>query len=354
MGDEVDPIAEAKAIMTPKKVLMVITSTDKYPDETPTGFWLTEATHPYQKWTAAGWSVECCSITGSAAVDPSSVEGADADSLAWKESNAAMLEGQLPTLESVVAREEFDFDVLFFSGGYGACWDFPENEHVKAVTVKMWEAGKIVAAVCHGPLALINVELGDGTKLLAGKTVTGFSNAEEEKMGKTDVVAKGSGPGSCEDMMGSSEAVEGCAGGNFECAGVFEAKVCIDGNLITGQNPPSAAPLADAVLYALDPIRAEFEPQRNALLEERAPIAKELQTKKEEFVVALNALKQDEKANYDKIDNLGLLARATSDWLTGQLQTIDTKLERVAARRHDKVSKYEKILADAAAAEAEE
>jgi len=349
---EVDPVAQAKAIMLPKKVLIVMTSTTAYPDGSPTGFWLTEVTHPYLRWTSVGWTVDTCSITGVAQPDPASTtaDNADKESLAWLDEQKALYEST-PTLEEIAGREELDYDVIFFAGGFGTMWDFPENEHVKAITAKMWEAGKIVSGVCHGPIAFVNVDVGDA-KLLAGKECTGFSNAEEAAMGKTDVVAKPSGPGSCEDMMGST--CEGGAGGNFVCAGVFEAKVCVDGNLITGQNPPSAAPLADAVLYALDPIRKEYEPQRKALLEERAPLAKEVETKKEEFTIALNALKQSEEANYEKIEQLQMVSCGTRDWLLGQLQVIDDKIARVALNRQAVVSKYEKILADAAAAEAAE
>ena len=153
-------------------------------------------------------------------------------------------------------------------------------------------------------------------------------------------------PGSCQDAM-----VDGPI---YVCAPPWEPKVCVAANLITGQNPASAAPLATEVLYALDPLRKKYEPLRNALLEERLPIVKELETKKEEFVIALGALKQQEAANADKIERLQMLSMATRDWLDGQLQTIDSKLARVAVKRQLEVDKYNKILAAAAAAAAAE
>ncbi len=150
MGDEeVDPVAEAKAIMNPKKVLIVLTSTTAYPDETATGFWLTELTHPMMRWKAAGWTVEFASPLGCAQPDPASVENATAsgerESLDWAEleESKAMLASHAK-LEDVAAREELDVDVLFFVGGYGTMWDLPDNEHVKALTAKLFEAGKIV------------------------------------------------------------------------------------------------------------------------------------------------------------------------------------------------------------------
>ena len=354
MGDsEVDPVAEAKAIMTPKKVLIVLTSSTALPDGTPTGFYLTELTHAVMRWQAAGWKLDIASPLGCSQIDPSSLDDARSSgekaSIAWAENeeSKAMLASHLK-LADVAAREELDYDVLFFPGGYGPVFDLPENEDSKKLVVKLFETGKIVSAVCHGPAALVNVVLSDGSKLLAGKECTGFSNAEEEAVGKAAVVAKGSGmsPGSCQDAM-----VDGPI---YVCAPPWEAKVCVAANLITGQNPASAAPLATEVLYALDPLRKKYEPLRNALLEERLPIVKELETKKEEFVIALGALKQNEAANADKIERLQMLSVATRDWLDGQLQTIDSKLERVAVQRQLEVDKYNKILAAAAAAAAAE
>ena len=282
MADEEDPeakLAAARSTLAPKKVLMVLTSTTTYPDgETPTGFWLTEAFHPYLRWLAAGWTVDFVSTAGTAQADPASVEDAtsknDRAALdAYANIKEASIDTQ-PVLETLCTEEALPatveaYDVLFFCGGYGTMWDLPENESVKALTKAMYEANKIVSAVCHGPIAFINVELSDGTKLLAGKEVTAFTNGEEEAMGKTDIVAKPSGPGSCEDAMQWNNEEGAPAGATFKDGGVFAANVVVDGLLFTGQNPPSAAPLAEAVLFRLDPIRAKYDPPRAAMLAER-------------------------------------------------------------------------------------
>lgn len=171
-------------------------------------------------------------------------------------------------------------------------------------------------------------------------------------MGKAEVVAKGSGgPGSCEDAMGTAEEA---AGGVYKCSAAFQEHVVVDGNLITGQNPASSGALATAVLYAFDTVRKEFEPPRAALLAEREPLAADIETKREEFTIALNRLKGDEEKNAEKIENLQMLAVATRDWMMGHLKTVDDKLECLAVQRQAAVDKYNKILADAAAAEAEE
>tara|TARA_B110001452_G_scaffold89879_1_gene73801 strand:+ start:300 stop:1385 length:1086 start_codon:yes stop_codon:yes gene_type:complete len=358
---EEDPeaaLANAQKILAPKKALLVLTSTTAYPDETPTGFWLSEAAHPAVAWLDAGWTVDIASITGAAQADPASVEDAtknsDKPSLDWLETNKETLTSTLKLAD--VPLEDNGYDVLFFCGGFGAMWDFPDDEAVKALTKTMWEAGKIVGAVCHGPIALINVELSDGTKLLAGKDCTGFSNAEETAMGKTDVVAKPSGPGSCEDMMGGAGvegegAVEGAAGGVFSAAGVFEANVAVSGNLYTGQNPPSASPLATAILYALDPIRAEFDPLRAVLLKEREELAAQVEAAKKGFTTELKELKAKEAANSDKIEALQIKSIASRDWLLGQINNMDCQIMRVAHNRQVKVSGLEKLVADAAVVE---
>lgn len=112
---------------------------------------------------------------------------------------------------------------------------------------EFWDAGKVVAAVCHGPAAFVNVELKDGSKLLAGKKVTGFSNEEEEMVGLTKAV-----PFLLEDKL--KEAISGAEGGAFEKADKpWGEKVVVDagGRLITGQNPSSAKGVGEAILRVI-------------------------------------------------------------------------------------------------------
>ena len=133
-----------------------------------------------------------------------------------------------------------DYDAVLFAGGFGVMWDFPNSEASQALIRDMYEAGKPVAAVCHGPIVLANVKKTDGSYLVSGKNLTGFTNGEENAMSKYEVVSKPSGPGSCQDLLSER-------GAYFSDGGVFQPNVVVDGNLLTGQNPPSAAPLADAI-----------------------------------------------------------------------------------------------------------
>lgn len=132
-----------------------------------------------------------------------------------------------------------DFDAIFFVGGFGAMWDFPGNHDVKRLAAEVYDEGGVVAAVCHGPVALLNVRLADGTLLVKDKEVTAFTNGEEDATGTRKVV-----PYTCEDKFTE-------AGAKFSDGGVFKANVKVAGRLITGQSPPSAVPCAQAVVEAL-------------------------------------------------------------------------------------------------------
>jgi putative intracellular protease/amidase len=222
------------------KVLLVLTSVDKYPDGSPTGWYLPEAAHPYMKFKQAGFDIEWASITGTATCDPSSIDASKDDKECMDFIKEAIAGASQTKLDDV---DTGAYDAVLFVGGFGTMWDFPESAACEKVIKAMYAAGKVVAAVCHGPIVFKNIEV-DGVHILKGKEVTGFTNAEENAMGKYAVVSEPSGPGSCEDVLAAKGAL-------FKDGGVFEANVCIAGNIYTGQNPPSAGPLAEAVVAAL-------------------------------------------------------------------------------------------------------
>jgi len=337
----------------PKKVLTVLSSVDKFPDESPTGWFLSEAAHPYKVWTEAGFSVDFAAIScdgeegpAKATVDPASISMAmdsnDKVSIQFNDDQTALTE--LKKLADLVETAVETYDAIFFCGGFGAMYDFPTNENVKTITKAMYDAGKVVAAVCHGPIALINIE-GDGGKLIEGKEVTAFCNAEEDQFGKRAQVEPEAGPGTCEDTMTA-------AGAFFKApAEPWAALVVESGNLITGANPASAGPLAQAVVFALDPIKRDFDPPREALLAERGSLVKELEALKAEFTKAIKPLKDSN--NVDGMDELQIKSIAARDWNAGLLATCDSKLERLANERQKKIDEMNAAAA-AAAAEAEE
>jgi putative intracellular protease/amidase len=131
------------------------------------------------------------------------------------------------------------FDAVLIPGGHGPMYDLAFDPDSQKLIAEFASKGKVVSSVCHGPAALINVKLPDGKHLLEGKTVAGFTNQEEEQAGLTKVV-----PFLLEDELKKHAKA-------YEAAEPWAEKVVVDGKLITGQNPASAKPLAEAVLKAI-------------------------------------------------------------------------------------------------------
>jgi putative intracellular protease/amidase len=131
------------------------------------------------------------------------------------------------------------YDAIYMTGGHGVCFDF-RNPDLARLTAAFWEAGKIVSAVCHGPAGLLEVKLTGGDYLIAGKDVTGFSWNEEVKASRDDAV-----PYNLEEELQKRGAKYGKAWM------AFSSHVVEDGNLITGQNPASAAAVGEAVVKRL-------------------------------------------------------------------------------------------------------
>lgn len=227
------------ALAAERKVLIVVTSHDRMgATDEATGLWLSEMTHPYHVLDQAGFKVDIASIKGGKApVDPRSTGGDDPVNAAFmgKAETRAKLENTL-ALDKVAPG---DYAAIVFSGGHGTVWDFPSSPAVDRVASAIAARGGIVAAVCHGPSALLNVHAPDGNLLIKGKRVAGFSNAEE-RAAKLDTVV----PFLLEDRLKES-------GAQYVEGALFTRHVVVDGRLVTGQNPQSAAALGEAVVELL-------------------------------------------------------------------------------------------------------
>ncbi len=132
-----------------------------------------------------------------------------------------------------------DFDAVFYPGGHGPMWDMPNNATSIALIEAFVKADKPVAAVCHAPVALVNVRGKDDEYLVKGKHVTGFTSAEEEAVGLTAVV-----PFLLGDRLKERGAI-------FNKAPNWAPYVQVDGELVTGQNPASSGPTAEELLKLL-------------------------------------------------------------------------------------------------------
>jgi putative intracellular protease/amidase len=220
-----------------KPVLMVLTSHAKLGDTgKPTGFFLGELTHPLEVFEKAGIPVEFASIQGG---EPP-VDGLDLkDEVNARYWNDAGFRAKLAATKKLSAINPRDYAGVYFSGGHGTMWDFPDDMAVQKTARELYEAGAPVGAVCHGPAALVNVKLTDGSYLIDGKEVSAFTNDEEEKVGLTKVVP----------FLLATKLEE--RGAKHRPAPDFEKQVVASGRLVTGQNPASAAGVAQKMVEML-------------------------------------------------------------------------------------------------------
>jgi putative intracellular protease/amidase len=223
-----------------KKILVVLTGVSKYPDlPRATGLWLGEAVHFVSKVEAAGYQVDYVSPEGGyIPIDPHSLALADETDWQWYQNRAFM--DRLGTTLRTGQIKPKDYSVVYFAGGHGVIWDFPENEDLQLIGRIVYEHGGIVASVCHGAVGLLNIRLTGGTLLIEGKEVTGFSNVEEELAGLDQHV-----PFLTEDELVKRGALYRKADEPWAPFALADQRV------ITGQNPASSGAVAELVLQTL-------------------------------------------------------------------------------------------------------
>ncbi|HEY6727159.1 MAG TPA: type 1 glutamine amidotransferase domain-containing protein [Polyangiaceae bacterium] len=200
----------------------------------PTGAYLSEVAHPYDVFVRAGFSVDLASAHGGE-IPLDGVEDADADSRAFLAARAGELKQSIAAKDVDANR----YDAIFFAGGHGAMWDLPDNADFARVARAIYERGGAVAAVCHGPAALVNITLSDGSYLVAGKRVSAFTNEEEHQVKLADVV-----PFLLADKLTER-------GAQHEGVAPWQKHVVVSERLVTGQNPASSAGVAQAVVELL-------------------------------------------------------------------------------------------------------
>ena len=223
------------------KILVVLTSHDKLGNTgDKTGFWLEEFAAPYYVFKDAGAEITLASpLGGQPPLDPKS------DAPDFQTASTHRFKAD-PDAQTVLANtfklaniSADDFDAVFYPGGHGPLWDLAEDVASIALIETMHAAGKPVAAVCHAPGVLRHPKKPDGTPLVQGKAVTGFTNTEEAAVGLTQVV-----PFLVEDMLKQN-------GASYSKSEDWQPHVVTDGLLITGQNPASSEPVAKALLAKL-------------------------------------------------------------------------------------------------------
>ncbi|MEM9488791.1 MAG: type 1 glutamine amidotransferase domain-containing protein [Myxococcota bacterium] len=218
--------------MATKYVLFIITSAETIgPNNRKTGYFFPEVAHPFEEFDRAGYAVDFATINGGAP-PADGYDESDASSKAFHASKAFQRMQNSRKLSEI---EVTAYDAVFVPGGLGPMVDMSENPEVKTALAAAYEAGLIVGAVCHGPAALLGTRLSTGEMLVKGKSVTGFTNAEEESYAADDV-----------PFLLQSALEE--QGAKFVQGDLWQPNAVVDGRLVTGQNPASAAPMAQKMI----------------------------------------------------------------------------------------------------------
>ncbi|NDV87240.1 type 1 glutamine amidotransferase domain-containing protein [Aurantimonas aggregata] len=223
------------------KILMVLTSHDQLGDTgNKTGFWLEEFAAPYYVFKDAGADITLASPKGGQPpLDPKS-DAEDAQTEATKRFKADPAAQQDLANTKVLSTVGADgFDAIFYPGGHGPLWDLAEDADSRKLIETFAQSDRPVGAVCHAPAIFRHTTAADGKSLVAGRTVTGFTNTEEEGVGLTDIV-----PFLVEDMLVAN-------GGNYQKGADWASFVVTDGKLVTGQNPASSEEAARKLLTFL-------------------------------------------------------------------------------------------------------
>jgi putative intracellular protease/amidase len=220
------------------RILMVVTSHGDIDEKPATGVWFSEFAEPFDALGKAGAELTVVSPKGGPApVDPRGYPSRD-DIADVRDALCALN----ATIRLCTVNAE-DFDGVFFPGGHGPMFDLATDLAAKKLIADFWAAGKPVAAVCHGPAALLDVKLADGSTLLKGRRVTAFSKAEDA----TDALFAAM-PFSLQQRIEDE-------GAHFVEQPPKSPHAETDGLLVTGQNPASAIVTADAFLAVLNQVR---------------------------------------------------------------------------------------------------
>lgn len=213
-----------------QRILFIVTSHAQLGStEQMTGLYLSELARPCEVFSQLGYQIAVASPSGGdAPIDPKSLSDELSEYI-------PLSQGTLPLSQIMPS----DYDVFFIVGGHGTVWDLPNNAELQRILPDAYAQGKVIAAVCHGPAALVNLKTNRGEYLIQNKRVTGFTNEEEAAVKLTNVV-----PFLLEDALKQ-------AGGKYISKPNWQTNVVVDDQLITGQNPASARAVAEAVIRLL-------------------------------------------------------------------------------------------------------
>ncbi|CDF79358.1 ThiJ/PfpI family protein [Formosa agariphila KMM 3901] len=226
------------------KILFVLTSHDTLGDTgAKTGFWIEEFASPYYALLDNGADITIATPKGGQApIDPNSDTEETATAATKRFETDPETQDRIKNTVPLSSINPSDYEAVFYPGGHGPLWDLANDETSIKLIERFNAANKPIGFVCHAPAALKSVKNVDGTPLVQGKKVTGFSNSEEAAVQLTDVV-----PFLVEDMLKAN-------GGIYSKGDDWAVHVLQDGNLITGQNPASSELVAETLLKVIKPL----------------------------------------------------------------------------------------------------
>jgi putative intracellular protease/amidase len=236
--------AAAQTIKSKKmqqKILFVVTSHDKKGNTgLPTGYYLSEVSHPWDVLHNAGYEIDFVSPKGGKApVDGLNLEDPINKKFWDDETYRNKIE---TTMKPSDVRPE-DYVAIHYAGGHGTMWDFADNAALATIAAKIYENNGVISAVCHGPAGLVNIKLSNGKYLVDGKKLNAFTD-EEEIAAKMEKVVP---------YMLETKLIE--RGAKFQKSGLWQLHVTVDERLVTGQNPASAKAVGEATLAELQKIK---------------------------------------------------------------------------------------------------
>lgn len=225
-----------------KKIMIVNTSAEYYEGtRKPTGLWLGELVHFYDYFNTKDYQIDLFNINGGETpIDPVSLNPLMLDNLTKSYYNDHTFMEKLKNSPSISEANPETYDVIYFTGGHGVMFDFPHNTYIQDAVNEVYRHGGVVAAVCHGIAALLNVKDENGRYFIDRKQITGFSNAEEILANRKRLV-----PFMLESELKIRDAKYSKA------KAPFRPYVQVDNRLVTGQNPQSPKQVAQAVARIL-------------------------------------------------------------------------------------------------------
>lgn len=225
-----------------KKILHIVTNVERYETvDKLTGLWPGELTHAYDEFEKQGYQQDIASPKGGRTpIDPRSLGSMAVDKSIRARQNDKTFMDLLDNTLAIADVDWRDYDAIYYTGGHGVMWDFLNDPKLQEISRNIFEHGGVVSSVCHGFCGLLNIRLSNGSLLIDGKTITGYSWFEEIAAGVAKYVPY------------NAEKIAKDNGARYVKTFLpFVPFAAADGALITGQNPFSAKPTAKKVIEFL-------------------------------------------------------------------------------------------------------